>query len=288
MHILVTGGAGFIGTNLIKKLLLDGHDVVSIDNYSTGKEENEIDHKNVIYYDAGINDTWYYKMKFDVVFHMAAIARIQPSFEDPEKYIDTNFNGTYKVVQFCAEKNIPLIYAGSSSHHSGKFKNPYTFSKDLGEDIIKLYQEHFNLQSSIARFYNVYGPYQLTEGGYTTLIGRWLNNIKNGSPCDIFGDGEKRRDFTHVDDIVDGLVRIMKQQAYGYIFEFGRGKNHSINEVAKMFDIVPWYQPDKPGEAQNTLSDSSLAKNILAWEPKINLQNYLRKVIGNEKTWNNI
>ena len=282
MHILVTGGAGFIGTNLIKKLLLDGHDVASIDNYSTGKEENEIDHKNVIYYDAGINDTWYYKMKFDVVFHMAAIARIQPSFEDPEKYIDTNFNGTYKVVQFCAEKNIPLIYAGSSSHHSGKFKNPYTFSKDLGEDIIRLYQEHFNLQSSTARFYNVYGPNQLTEGGYTTLIGRWMNNIENNVQCEIYGDGEKRRDFTHVDDIVDGLIRIMKQQAYGHNFEFGRGKNYSVNEVANMFGIKPIYKEDKPGEAMITLCNDTLAHDLLAWEPKLDLTDYIKKQNKNE------
>lgn len=276
MRILVTGGAGFIGTNLIKKLLEDGHTVSSLDNYSTGKIENHIIHENVIYYNTDIND-WHYESNFDIVFHLAAIARIQPSFEHPEKYIDTNFNGTYRIVQYCIEKNIPLIYAGSSSHHSGKYANPYTFSKDLGEEIIQLYQKHFGLNASIARFYNVYGPYQLTEGGYTTLIGRWMNNIRIQMPCEIYGDGEKRRDFTHVDDIVDGLDRIMKQQAYGHIFEFGRGKNHSINEVAKMFGVIPWYGPNKPGEAQETLADYSLAADLLAWEPKINLIDYINK-----------
>lgn len=95
---------------------------------------------------------------FDVVFHMVFIARIQPSFDRPEEYINTNFNGTYEVVKFCVKYNIPLIYAGSSSKHSGRFKNPYTFSKDMGEDIIKLYEEHFGLKASIARFYNVYAP----------------------------------------------------------------------------------------------------------------------------------
>ena len=276
MRILVTGGAGFIGTNLIKKLLEDGHTVSSLDNYSTGKIENHIIHENVIYYNTDIND-WHYESNFDIVFHLAAIARIQPSFEHPEKYIDTNFNGTYRIVQYCIEKNIPLIYAGSSSHHSGKYANPYTFSKDLGEEIIQLYQKHFGLNASIARFYNVYGPYQLTEGGYTTLIGRWMNNIRIQMPCEIYGDGEKRRDFTHVDDIVDGLDRIMKQQAYGHVFEFGRGKNHSINEVAKMFGVIPWYGPNKPGEAQETLADYSLAADLLAWEPKINLIDYINK-----------
>ena len=278
MDILVTGGAGFIGTNLIYQLLSDGHRVTSIDNYSTGKYENEINHENVMYYDCHINDAdWHLEHRYDVVFHLAAIARIQPSFEHPEKYIDTNFNGTYKIVQYCAEKNIPLIYAGSSSHHSGKFKNPYTFSKDLGEEVIKLYQKHFNLKASIARFYNVYGPHQLTTGGYTTLIGRWINNIENNIQCEIYGDGEKRRDFTHVWDIVDGLNRIMKQRAYGYEFEFGRGENYSINEVANMFGISPIYKEDKPGEAQETLADYSLASDLLAWEPKINLIDYIKE-----------
>ena len=283
MNILVTGGAGFVGTNLIKRLIDDGHTVMSIDNYSTGKKENHIEGCTYIEYDIcerygdNRNDNflsqWFMP---DLVFHMAAIARIQPSFEHPEKYIDTNFNGTYRIVKLCIERNVPLIYAGSSSHHSGKFKNPYTFSKDLGEDIITLYQHHFGLQASVARFYNVYGPYQLTEGGYTTLIGRWMNNIEKGIECEIYGDGEKRRDFTHVDDIVDGLIKIMINQKYGFSFEFGRGKNYSVNEVAKMFNIKPKYLEDKPGEAQETLADSWLAKQELDWVPTRNLEDFIK------------
>jgi UDP-glucose 4-epimerase len=279
MRVLVTGGAGFVGTNLIKRLLNDGHTVTSIDDYSTGCIDNE--QEGAIYYASDI--VKFFKdsspEEYDVVFHMAAVARIQPSFTNPEKYIDTNFNGTYEVVKYCSSLRIPLIYAGSSSHHSGKFKNPYTFSKDIGEDVIKLYQEHFELKASIARFYNVYGPHQLTEGGYTTLIGKWLNNIENGINCTIYGDGTKRRDFTHVDDIVDGLIRIMKQQAYGHIFEFGRGKNYSINEVAAMMSTIPNYEEDRPGEAQETLADYSLAKNILAWEPIIDLNEYMKETL---------
>ena len=284
MHILVTGGAGFVGTNLIKQLLKEGHDIISIDNYSTGKKENHID--KVKYIEGDIYNlmdhiatlsTPYYQP--DVVFHMAAIARIQPSFENPQDYIKTNFNGTYNIVQFCTNREIPLIYAGSSSHHSGKFKNPYTFSKDMGEEIIQLYQKHFGLKASIARFYNVYGPYQLTKGGYTTLIGRWMNNIKNNLPCEIYGDGNKKRDFTHVEDIINGLISIMKQKSYGNIFEFGKGKNYSVNEVAKMFEIVPMYKENKPGEAQETLADYSLAKNKLGWEPKKDLKTWINTFI---------
>ena len=283
MHILVTGGAGFVGTNLIKKLLSDGHYVTSIDNYSTGKKENHLDKcdyhnydiRDIDGYDGLVNNI----SKPDIIFHLAAVARIQPSFKDPKNYFTTNANGTLNIVNYCANNSIPLIYAGSSSHHSGKFSNPYTFSKDIGEDIIKLYETHFNLKSSTARFYNVYGPNQLTEGGYTTLIGRWMNNIKNNIQCEIYGNGEKRRDFTHVDDIVDGLIRIMKQQAYGHNFEFGRGRNYSVNEVANMFNIEPIYKDDKPGEAMITLCNDGRAYDLLAWEPAIDLIDYIKDEI---------
>ncbi len=282
MRILVTGGARFVGTNLVNKLIKDGHQVTIIDNFSTGKRKNinsaaycwEQDIATV-----DIDTLYEYIKNVDIVFHLAAIARIQPSFERPADYIETNFTGTYNLVRACCHHNVPIIYAGSSSHHSGKFSNPYTFSKDMGEEIIQLYQKHFGLRSSTARFYNVYGPYQLTEGGYTTLIGRWLSNIERQMPCEIYGDGTKRRDFTHVNDIVDGLNRIMKQQAYGYEFEFGRGENYSIKEVADMFGVIAQYGPDKPGEAQETLADYSLASDILAWEPKINLEDYIKEEV---------
>ena len=281
MKILVTGGAGFIGSNLIKKLIEQNHIVYSLDNYSTGLKENEI--KGCTYYTNDIQKISAYDKRFmdgiDVVFHLAAIARIQPSFERPEDYIDTNFQGTYEVVKYCIKNNIPLIYAGSSSKHSGRFKNPYTFSKDLGEDIIKLYETHYNLKSTITRFYNVYGPYQLTEGGYTTLIGRWLNNIKNGIQCEIYGDGEQRRDFTHVNDIVNALVAIMNGNHYGWDFELGRGKNISVNEVAKMMNITPIYKDNKPGEARHTLNTDNTANQILGWNPQRELLDYLKKTI---------
>ena len=281
MKILVTGGAGFIGTNLIKKLIKQNHIVYSLDNYSTGLKENEI--KGCTYYTNDIKKISAYDKRFmdgiDVVFHLAAIARIQPSFERPEDYIDTNFQGTYEVVKYCIKNNIPLIYAGSSSKHSGRFKNPYTFSKDLGEDIIKLYETHYNLKSTITRFYNVYGPYQLTEGGYTTLIGRWLNNIKNNIQCEIYGDGEQRRDFTHVDDIVNALITIMEGNHYGWDFELGRGKNISVNEVAKMMNITPIYKDNKPGEARHTLNTDNTANQILGWNPQRELLDYLKKTI---------
>lgn len=280
MKILVTGGAGFVGTNLVKhlKTINNVKEVISIDNYSTGLKQNH--QEGVQYLEYDIREFYdYSQLKPDVVFHLAGIARIQPSFENPREYFEVNANGTMQLVHWCASEGVPLVYAGTSSKHSGKFKNPYTFSKEIGEEIINLYKIHYNLKATIARFYNVYGPYQLLEGGYTTLIGRWLNNIKENKPCYIYGDGEQRRDFTHVDDIVNALVLILQKQAYGYEFELGRGKNYSVNEVAKMLNIQPIYQDSKPGEAKETLNTDDRANKVLGWEPKIDLQNYLESII---------
>ena len=274
MKILVTGGAGFVGTNLIKRLMNDGHDVLSIDNYSTGLKSNH--HFGCKYLDHDLRKLDEFP-KVDIVFHLAAIARIQPSFENPKKYFTTNGNATLNLVDWCCRNNVPIVYAGSSSKHSGRFKNPYTFSKDIGEDIIKLYQEHFSLNASIARFYNVYGPYQLLEGGYTTLIGRWINNILNKKQCVIYGTGEKRRDFTHIDDIVDALIKIMEKEKYGYEFELGRGENFSVNEIAKAFNIDPTYEEDKPGEALITLNSDTTANSILGWKPEKNILTYIKE-----------
>lgn len=278
MKVLVTGGAGFVGTNLIKRLLQEGHEVVSVDNYNTGLRENH--QQGCEYIERDIRDIYSYDfIKPDFVFHMAAIARIQPSFKHPEQYFEVNALGTMQLASWCAQAKVPVVYAGSSSKHSGKFKNPYTFSKDIGEEVIQLYQKHYALEATIARFYNVYGPYQLTEGGYTTLIGRWLNNIKKGEPCYIYGDGEQRRDFTHVDDIIDALILIMEKETYGFEFELGRGKNISVNEVAQMFDITPIYAEAKPGEARDTLNTSPTAGYMLGWNPKRELQDYLQSVL---------
>ena len=274
MKVLVTGGAGFVGTNLIKRLLADGHQVLSIDNYHTGLKENH--QFGCKYLNHDIRNLTEFP-KVDVVYHMAAIARIQPSFKAPKEYFTSNANATLNLVDWCVKNNIPLIYAGSSSKHSGRFKNPYTFSKDVGEDIIKLYQKHFNLKASIARFYNVYGPHQLLEGGYCTVIGIWLKAFKEKSTLYITGDGEQRRDFTHVDDIVEALIRIWNKEAWDTDFELGRGKNYSMNELIKIIGVKPEYIEERPGEARVTLNTDTLAKELLNWEPKVNIENYLIK-----------
>ena len=276
MKVLITGGAGFVGTNLIKQLLKEGHSVVSVDNYYTGLKSNHQEGAQYIEFDIRNIDDYSVWGEFDVVYHLAAIARIQPSFKEPYDYFTTNANATFKIAKYCSEKNIPVVFAGSSSHHSGKFKNPYTFSKDVSEDIIQLFQEHYGLKASIARFYNVYGPYHLKEGGYCTVIGKWEKAYEENKPLTIYGTGEKRRDFTHIDDIVNALILINEKQAWGLIFELGRGKNYSINEIASLYDTNIIYEDNKPGEAQITLCMDTLAKEVLGWEAKINIEDYIK------------
>jgi UDP-glucose 4-epimerase len=280
MDILVTGGAGFIGTNLIISLLQKGHNVTSLDNYSTGLTSNH--QEGCTYINKDIVDIENYSEygKFDIVYHLAAMARIQPSFISPEKYFLANAYSTLKIAQYCSQHNIPLIYAGSSSHHSGRFKNPYTFSKDVGEDTITLFQTHYGLKSSISRFYNVYGPYHLKEGNYSTLIGSWEKKIENNEHLIIYGDGSKRRDFTHVNDIVKALILILEKQAWGYIFELGRGKNYSVKEIAEMFGKETIYKENKPGEAQDTLCLDTLANSVLGWEPTYDIKEYIKQYLN--------
>jgi len=280
MRVLVTGGAGFVGTNLIKQLLNEGHQVVSIDNYHTGLKSNHQPGAQYIEFDIRNIDDYSAWGEFDIVYHLAAIARIQPSFKQPYDYFTTNANGTFKIAKYCSEKNIPLVFAGSSSHHSGKFKNPYTFSKDISEEIIYLFQQHYGLKASITRFYNVYGPYHLKEGGYCTVIGKWEKTHEENKPLIIYGTGEKRRDFTHINDIVDALLLINEKQAWGYIFELGRGKNYSINEIANLYQTSIVYEDNKPGEAEVTLCTDILAKEVLGWEAKLNIEDYIKDYLN--------
>jgi UDP-glucose 4-epimerase len=248
-----------------------------IGNYSSGKKSNHIE--GCEYFDLDIVDVDDFSFLGDLsfIFHLAATARISSSFKEPDRYFKSNVVGTYNICKFASSK-IPIIYAGSSSHHGGRFRNPYTFTKDLGEDIVCMHQECYQMKASIARFYNVYGPGESTDQS-ATLIGKWKGLLNSGKKLCIYGDGSKRRDFTHVDDVVDGLVRIMNKSAYGHVFELGRGKNYSVMEVLEMFgqkDVS--FEPDRPGEVDSTLCDNSLAKQILDWEPKHNLEDYISQI----------
>ena len=299
MKVMVTGGAGFIGTNLIKRLLKDGHKVVSIDNYSTGKKENHQDgcryydydlssrHTHGIYVDHGSYPSWRDE-EYDCIYHIAALARIQPSLERPLHHIKNNFLSSLNVLEFARKINVPVIYAGSSSKHHGLYGSPYAWSKFSGEELCKLYSSVYDVPTSICRFYNVYGPHQLTEGEYCTVVGIFERLYKDGKTLTITSDGEQRRDFTHVDDIVDGLIRCGKGLnssgdrlvILGKTFELGRGKNYSVNEIADTFGDYPRkYIDGRPGEMRNTLNTDTMAKDMLGWNPKGDVIDYIKNNI---------
>ena len=282
MQALVTGGAGFVGTNLIKRLLKDGHEVVSFDNYSTGFKENEQDGCRYIETDI-IDGFKNWIKKFDVIFHLGALARIQPSIKNPSETIKNNFDGTLNVLEYARKNNTPVIYAGSSSKHHGLYGSPYAWSKYGGEELCKLYSEVYGLNTTICRFYNVYGPHHIRTGTYATVIGIFENQFLNNEHLTVDGDGEQRRDFTHIDDIVDGLIRCVGKNHKGEIFELGSGINYSINELVEMFGCKKKFIPSRPGEYDVTLCDYSKAKNILGYQPKNNLKNYVTNWVEDNK-----
>ena len=278
--IVVTGGAGFVGANLCKKLASLGYSVSSIDNYSTGFEKNHV--MGVRYFNKDISKNFGLEaicQDADVIYHLAALARIQPSFVHPDEYFESNIAGTFNLCEVSRKCRIPIILSGSSSHHSGKFKNPYTFTKDISEELLMLYDRIYNIDQSIARFYNVYGPNHIEEGEYATVIAKWDKAHREKRPLTIYGNGSKERDFTHVDDIVDGLIKIWKKGSYGVIFELGRGRKFSLQDVAELYkpSFGIQYEEDKKGEAQSVECDSSLAKELLNWEPKFNLEDWIKK-----------
>ena len=287
MRVLVTGGAGFVGANLIKRLVDEGHDVVSIDNYSTGKKENE--QKECVYYDLDISNNPIESVvgKQDLVFHLAARARILPSIQNPAYTLMNNLNSSVRVLDYVRSKRIPIVFAGSSSSNGNIYSNPYTFSKSSGEGLFELYNKIYDIPMSICRFYNVYGEYQLTEGAYCTVLGIFQKLYEEGKPLTITGDGEQRRDFTYVGDIVDGLWRCGEHLVYrnssktnGQTFELGRGKNYSINEIASAFGDYPTEYIDKrPGEMRNTLNTDTKAKDMLGWNPKGDIIDYIKNNI---------
>ena len=293
MKVMVTGGAGFVGTNLIKRLLNDGHQVISVDNYSTGKKENEQD--GCKYYELDLSKrktlgtldsiTLVNQIsKFDAVFHLAALARIQPSFDRPSETFDVNARGTMNLLNWARKYNTPVVYAGSSSSHGDKYANPYTFSKWQGELLCEMFNKVYDLPTVITRFYNVYGEYQIIDGAYAAVIGIFEKQYSDGTPLTITGDGEQRRDFTHVDDIVDGLIRSAQNidKVKGKILELGRGENYSINEIASFYKVPTKHIEERPGEMRVTLCESVEAREILGFNPTINIKDYIETWMQNE------
>ena len=277
--VLVTGGAGFIGANLIKSLVDDGIEVVSLDNYSTGSKFNEIE--GVKYYIEDIeNIVNIQDTDFDTCFHLAAQSRVQPSFENPSESLRVNVNGTMKLMEWARQRSIKIIYAGSSSKHHDPSDSPYAMTKYLGEEICNLYKKSFNVNVEIARFYNVYGPLEPLDEKYGNVIGIWRMKVNKKLPLPIVGDGNQKRDFTHVFDIIDGLSRISKTKIkHQDAWEIGTGVNYTINELFNMFkekfNSASVYIPNQRGNYRETLRVNDDLIKMLNWEPKDRLKDYI-------------
>jgi len=283
-NILVTGGCGFIGYALIERLLLDGYNVDVIDNLSIGKEAKNVTKLGVNFLNGDVRAMENIPLKnYKYIFHLAALSRIQPSFENPAVTFSVNVEGTKKVVEYAMKTKSKLIYAGSSSKHHNPELSPYAMSKHIGEEWIKLYKRIYGLNSEIVRFYNVYGPGELVDSHMAAVIGLWRSQIKKNYPITIVGDGEQRRDFTYIDDIIDGLIRIAhSSEKHEDAWELGTGNNYSINEVADMFiekfKCVKVYMTDQKGNYRETIRINNDAIDRLGWEPKDRLKEYINSL----------
>jgi len=283
MKILVTGGAGFIGTNLIRRLLKEGHEVVSLDDYETGTEDNHVD--GATYVTGDIESLMYWKGEdFDLVYHLAALSRIQPSFEDPTECFRVNAQGSQVVAEWARLNDVKVVYAGSSSRWHDPFQSPYACFKHMGEEVFKLYRQTYGIDAEICRFYNVYGPDEIIDGDWAAVIGIWRRQVRDGEKITIIGDGEQRRDFTHVVDIVDGLYKIgTGSEKHEDAWELGSGVNYSINEMFRMFkekfpQIESLYLPDQAGNYRKTLRENNDTLERLGWEPQNRLEGYIKNL----------
>jgi UDP-glucose 4-epimerase len=282
MKILITGALGFVGKNLAKKLVADGHDVIGLDNYEIGKPADEVD--GVRYLPWDIEQIEYLKGdSIDLCFHLAALSRIQPSFEQPSETFRVNARGTEAVCEWARHNNVKVVYSGSSSQWHDPFLSPYALYKKLGEDVCKLYRMIYNSNIEIARFYNVYGPGEIIEGKWAAVIGKWRGQVEQNYPITIVGDGEQRRDFTHIDDIVDGLIKIgFGTESHEDAWELGTGFNYSLNEVAELFvekfSAVKVYMTDERGNYRETIRVNNDAINKLGWTPTDKLKEYINSL----------
>jgi UDP-glucose 4-epimerase len=294
MKTLVTGGAGFIGSNLVDKLIEDNHQVIIIDNLSTGKEENI--NSRAEFHKFDIRNLEEIKPLFkgvDVVFHLAAQPRIQPSIVDPVESHSNNVVGTLNVLQASRAAGIKkLIYSASSSAYGDQKKlplkedmpthpkSPYSLFKLIGEYYCRLFNELYGLPTVCLRYFNVYGPRQTHEGAYATVIGIFLRQAKAGEPLTIVGDGIQTRDFTHVYDVVKANILAMKSAKVGRgeVINIGAGKNHSINDIAALISEKVIHIPPRPAEVQDTLADNRLAKKLLGWQPEMAIEEGVKEL----------
>lgn len=299
MKALVTGGAGFIGSNIVNMLLDEGHHVRVIDNESSDAHENFYWNDNSENYKWDIND--YEKIKtasegVDVIFHLAAEARIQPTIENPVLAVQTNVLGTCNILQAAKENKVKrVVYSSTSSAYgimnsipnvetmSTDCLNPYSVSKVAGEELCRMYTNLFGLETITFRYFNVYGKHQPYRGQYAPVIGIFNRQFNAGEEMTVVGDGEQRRDYVNVIDVARANIlagTTENRNAIGEVFNIGTGTNHSVLDLVKLIggkDAKYKHIPQREGEARETLSDCSKAKNELGWKPEIVLEDWIKE-----------
>ena len=291
---LVTGGAGFIGSNLVDRLLELGHEVVVIDNeYSDAHDHFYWNDKSQNYkYDIrDYENTRPLYDGVDYVFHIAAEARIQPAIENPIEAVSINSVGTVTVLQCAREAGVKRVMYSSTSSGYGTNQtpnietqpddclNPYSVSKVNGEKLCKMYTSLYGLQTVCFRYFNVYGERQPLRGQYAPVIGIFMRQRAAGEPLTIVGDGNQRRDFTYVGDVVKANIMAAisnpDSEAFGQVYNVGTGNNYSINQIARMFDHETVHIAPRPGETRLSLANNQKLRKTFGWEPSMKLEDWL-------------
>ena len=282
-RILVTGGAGFVGSHLCERLAQnENNDVYSLDNYFTGSTANHV--ANVTYIKGSTKDiATLVTFNPDMVYHLGEYSRVEQSFDDIEKVWEFNKDGIFAVLEFVRKAGCKILYAGSSTKFGdgglGRSASPYAWTKATNTELVTNYGSWFNVPFAITYFYNVYGPREIQTGKYATLIALFKEKMKNKQPLTIVSPGTQKRNFTHIDDIIDGLV-LVGENGYGDEFGIGSGEAFSIKEIAEMFGGEIEMLPERKGNRM--VADVISAKTeALGWRPKRNIKEYIETLKAN-------
>jgi len=278
-NILVTGGAGAVGTNLIEALLAKGNKVTSWDNYSAGKVDNHIAGAN--YHPIStIQSVEALQDDFDLIYHLGEYSKVVPSFDEITNAFTYNILGSFKLLEAIRKNNIPVVYAGSSTKLSypGELHSPYAFFKSTIAKLVQGYGDWYDVKYNICYFYNVYGPRTDTWGNeWQSVINIFKKQKEEGVPLTITGDGTQRRDFTHVNDIVNGLI-LAGSNIRNQEFQLGTGVDYSILEIANAFDHHFEFIDARRGDRPKGLADISTTKDVLGYEPTYNIIDYIKSL----------